>query len=200
MGARRLSQRISTIQQGLIVEYDFAKFLMMGTGGRIELARPMTDDERRDYEIHIRGQYGLGLACQAKSTMSLPRISGSQTRYLRIYFDVTADRLVNSPYFWYFLAYLDSKAMGLADPVFLVPSEDFHRLAAPVLRDGVWRFSMSASMAPGSRDQWRRYRVGTLELGQRVMEISKGLKKQGIAFPQELLTRPDVLKVKGRSR
>ncbi len=38
--------------------------------------------------------------------------------------------------------------MGLADPTFLVPSTDFHKLAAPILRDGVWRFSMAASMEP----------------------------------------------------
>lgn len=47
---------ISSIHQGLIVQYDYAKFLMLGCGGRLEVAAPMTDDERRDYEIHVRGR------------------------------------------------------------------------------------------------------------------------------------------------
>ena len=49
---------LSSIQQGLIAQYEYAKFLMLGSGGLLELAAPMTDDERRDYEIHRRGRYG----------------------------------------------------------------------------------------------------------------------------------------------
>src|SRR5437879_62206 len=69
-----------------------------------------------------------------------------------------------------FFAYLDPKTMRLADPTFLIPSKDFHELAAPRLRDGVWYFTMAASMAPRSRDRWHRYRVRTVDLGQRTLE------------------------------
>src|SRR5205807_126697 len=134
---------VSSVQQGLIVEYEFAKFLMLGTGGRIELATPMTDDERRDYEIHVHGQYGLGLACQVKSAMRLHRMSAN-VRYLNIFFDVRADRLVNSPFYWYFFAYLDPKLMGLADPTFLVPSKISMS----------WPLPSSTKACGGSR--WRR--------------------------------------------
>src|SRR5690348_12271454 len=113
---------LSSIQQGLIVQDEYAKFLMMGSGGRIELAAPMSDDERRDYEIHVRGRYGLGLASQVKSAMSLQKMS-KNVRYLYIPFDVRADRLVSNPFYWYFFAYLDPKLMGLADPTFLIPSK-----------------------------------------------------------------------------
>ena len=150
---------------------------MMGSGGKIELAAPMSDDERRDYEIHVRGQYGVGLSCQVKSATTLHRMS-KNVRYLNIFFDVREDRLVNSPFFWYFLAYLDLDLMGLADPTFLVPSTDFHRLAAPILHDGVWRFSMAASMETKSRDRWNRYRVPALELGQRMLQIGKDLRSR----------------------
>jgi hypothetical protein len=189
--------RISSVQQGLIVEYEFAKFLMVGSGGKIELAKPMSDDERRDYEIHIRGEYGMGFACQVKSAMSLHKMS-KNVRYLNIFFDVAVERLVNSPFFWYFVAYLDPKSMGLADPTFLIPSEDFHRLAAPIQRDGLWRFSMAASMEAKSRDRWNRYRVGTLELGERVLEISRELKRTHprATLPARLLTMPDVMVVR----
>ena len=191
-----MSRRISSVQQGLIVEFEYGKFTMMGSGGLVEFARAMTDDERRDYEIHIRGEYGMGFAVQVKSAMSLHKMS-KNVRYLNIFFDVAKERLVNSPFFWYILAYLDPELMGLADPTFMVPSEDFHRLAAPILRNGVWRFSMAASMEPKSRDRWNRFRVPTLELGQRVLQIGHDLKKSGARFPSELLAMPEALLLKG---
>lgn len=191
-----MSPRISSVQQGLIVEFEYGKFTMMGSGGLVEFARAMTDDERRDYEIHIRGEYGMGFAVQVKSAMSLHKMS-KNVRYLNIFFDVAKERLVNSPFFWYVLAYLDPELMGLADPTFMVPSEDFHKLAAPILRNGVWRFSMAASMEPKSRDRWNRFRVPTLELGERVLQIGHDLKKSGARFPSELLAMPEVLFLKG---
>jgi len=189
--------RISSVQQGLIAEYEFAKFLMVGSGGKIELARPVSDDEARDYEIHIRGKYGMGFACQVKSAMSLHKMS-KNVRSINIFFDIAVERLVNSPFYWYFVAYLDPKSMGLADPTFLIPSEEFHRLAAPIQRGGMWRFSMAASMEAKSRDRWNPYRVGTLELGERVLEISQHLRKlhPGAKLPAGLLAIPDVLVVR----
>src|SRR5437899_13046971 len=62
---------ITLVQQGLIVQQEFAKLVMMGSKGRIELAPPLTDDERRDWELHVRGQFGFGLAVQVKSSMRL---------------------------------------------------------------------------------------------------------------------------------
>jgi hypothetical protein len=44
---------LSLVQQGLIAQQEFAKLLMMGSDGRIEVASPLTDDERRDFEIHV---------------------------------------------------------------------------------------------------------------------------------------------------
>jgi hypothetical protein len=157
----------------------------------------MSDDEARDYEIHIRGKYGMGFACQVKSAMSLHKMS-KNVRYINIFFDIPVERLVNSPFYWYFVAYLDPKSMGLADPTFLIPSEDFHRLAAPIQRGGKWRFSMAANMEAKSRDRWNRYRVGTLELGERVLEISRDLSKlhPGARLPAGLLAIPDVLLVR----
>lgn len=186
--------RLSSVQQGLIVEREFAKFLMMGSDGRIELAAPVSDDERRDYEIHVRGQYGVGVACQVKSAAKLHHMS-KNVRHLNIFFDVRADRLVNSPFYWYFFAYLDLELMGLADPTFLVPSTDFHKLAAPILRDGVWRFSMAANMEPTSRDRWNRYRVRTLDLGRALLEINKDVQRShAVPMPPEgILSTPGVV-------
>ena len=191
---------LSSIQQGLIAQYEYAKFLMLGSGGLLELAPPMTDDERRDYEIHRRGRYGAGLASQVKSSATLHRMS-KNVRYLYIQFDVRADRLVSSPFFWYFFAFLDPKLMGLADPTFLIPSRDFHEMAAPRLRDGVWYFKMAASMEPKARDKWHPYRVNTLELGQKVLGIMADLEQRRVPVDQAaaVLSMPGALRVVRRS-
>jgi hypothetical protein len=167
---------ISLVQQGLIVQQEFAKLLMLGSGGRIEVAAPLTDDERRDYEIHVRGNYGFGIAAQMKSTREVRRFGG-RARYMRCQFPVRATRLVNSPYYWYFIAYLDVKLMRLADPVFLIPSTEFHKKAAPRRRGAFWWFTMAANMEKHTRDQWEQYRVDPLELGKRVLKIMNDLKK-----------------------
>ena len=188
---------LSSIQQGLIAQYEYAKFLMLGSGGLLELAAPMTDDERRDYEIHRRGRYGVGLANQIKSSARLHRMS-KNARYLFILFDVRADRLVSSPFFWYFFAFLDPKLMGLADPTYLIPSKDFHEMAAPRLRNGVWYFTMAASMEPKARDKWHPYRVRTVDLGGRVLEILADLKKARLTPPAGLFTMPDIVLLRSR--
>src|SRR5438067_6895559 len=100
---------ITLVQQGLIVQQEFAKLVMMGSKGRIELAPPLTDDERRDWELHVRGQFGFELAVQVKSTMNIDPKSGRKTPVLHCFFQVPIKHLVSSPLFYYFLGYLDPK-------------------------------------------------------------------------------------------
>src|SRR5207302_11003547 len=87
---------LSNVQHGVIAQNEFAKYLMMGSGGRIELAAPLTDEERRDFEIHIHGQYGTGLAVQVKSTLGLTRL-GASARYRRTVSVVRAGRVIHHP-------------------------------------------------------------------------------------------------------
>ena len=168
---------ISLVQQGLIVQQEFAKLLMLGSGGRIEVAAPLTDDERRDYEIHVHGQYGFGLAAQVKSVRNLRRHRGGEARYLHCQFPVRATRIVNSPYYWYFIAQLDLELMRFADPVFFIPSSVFHKIADPQRKGAFWRFVMAANMEKRTRDKWEQYRVDPLQLGKHVLKIMNDLKK-----------------------
>ena len=168
---------ITSVQQGLIVEHEFAKLLMMGSGGKVEVARPLSDDERRDYEIHVKGLYGPGLAVQVKSTLALRRHS-ARTHYLNAFFVVRTGRVVNHPRYWYFIAYLDTNLMRLGEPTFLIPSKEFHERANPSRRGDQWSFSFQANMEPEARDKWYPYRVGTVELGKRALEIMRDLNKQ----------------------
>ena len=170
------AMHISLVQQGLIVQQEFAKLVMMGSKGRIELAPPLTDDERRDWELHVRGQFGFGVAVQVKSTMHL-HPGGRVRPRLHTFFRVPIKHLVTSPLFYYFLGYLDPKLMRLADPVFLIPSTFFHKRANPVRHGAYMEFNFSASMMPSSHDFWQPYRVNTLELGEKMLEIMAELRK-----------------------
>jgi hypothetical protein len=188
---------LTKVQQGLIAQQEFAKLLMMGSHGRIEVAAPLTDDERRDFEIHVRGQYGFGLAIQVKSTTTLRR-RGGFAHYLHSYFLVRATRLVNNPLYWYFIGYLDPRLMRFVDPVFLIPSQDFHAHASPRRSGAFWYFTFVANLKPESRDHWSPYQVGTLELGDRVLQTMRDLQRRNDLAKEstELLAVPDFMWVR----
>ena len=170
---------ITLVQQGLIVQQEFAKLVMMGSNGRIELAPPLTDDERRDWELHVRGQFGFGLAVQVKSTMHVQRKNRRRTPVLHCFFQVPIKHLVTSPLFYYFIAYLDPKQMRLADPVFLIPSSVFHKHATPKRHGDYMQFTFMGSLSPTSRDRWRPYQANTLELGKKMLEIMADKRRHG---------------------
>ena len=174
-GLRRI---LSLVQQGVISQNEFAKFLMLGSRGLIELAAHLTDEERRDFEVHIHGILGLALAIQVKSVMQLTRLSRN-TLGIHSFVSVRASRLVSDPLFWYFYAYLDPQIMGLADPTFLIPSEVFHREANPRKAGGFWHFTFEPSMESSSHDKWYPYRVNTLDLGQKVLAILRDQARLG---------------------
>jgi hypothetical protein len=182
--------RISLVQQGVIVQNEFAKLLMMGSRGLIELAAPLTDEERRDFEIHIHGSYGSALAVQVKSVMALIRLS-KHVRGLHCQFTVRATRVVNDPSFWYFFAFLDPKTMRFADPTFLVPSHIVHQQASPVKTGEFWEFTIQASMELVSADRWAPYRVNTIDLGKTALAIMR--RERPGESASRLLALPDVL-------
>ena len=169
-GPRTPQVRLSNVQQGVIAQNEFAKLVMMGSGGRIELAAPLTDEERRDFEVHFLGNYGSALALQIKSAMELSTL-GAKARRLRIYFTVRASRLVNDPLFWYFLAFLNPATMRFEDPTFLIPSTELHAHAGPRKDGDMWKFLFEASMEQDSHDRWIEYRTSQFKLGARVMSL-----------------------------
>jgi hypothetical protein len=178
------------VQQGIIAQNEFAKLLMMGSLGLIELAAPLTDEERRDFEIHIHGSYASALAVQVKSVTRLVRLS-KNVRGLHCQFRVRAGRVVNDPLFWYFFACLDPKTMRFADPTFLVPSHIVHEQASPLKVGGFWTFTVQASMELGSADRWAPYRVNVLDLGKKALAIMR--RQTPGDSTARLLALPDVV-------
>ena len=169
---KRLMSAVSFIQQGIVAQYEFANILTLGTAGRLEAAAPLADDERRDFEIHIKGDYLRSLAVQVKSARNL--FSWEGHKYLRIRFAVASARVVNHPRFFYFFAHLDLHAMVFTEPVFLVPSVVVHGHARPIagMRSA---FLFAANMDLGSRDKWSPYRLSIAEVGPAVLRVITGL-------------------------
>jgi hypothetical protein len=160
---------ISFTQQGIVTQYELAKILIITSDGVLEVYLPLTDDDRRDMEIHMRGKFARSIALQVKSTMHLAhRFKAYQ---LSIFFSVPKDRLISHPNFWYYFGYFDMKGMAYKDPVFIVPSEEVHSHAAPHLDGDRWTFNFGASLEPSSEDRWVPFRVSTHEVGPRVLDI-----------------------------
>src|SRR5438309_2799611 len=98
---------LTSVQQGVIGQFLAAILMMLGSDGLLEIAAPMSDDERRDQEVHIRGLFEMGLALQVKTATHLHLHMRSLHPLLQVHFSVVASRLINHPRFWYLFAYLD---------------------------------------------------------------------------------------------
>ncbi len=193
--------RLTTVQLGVIAQQECAKLLMIGSRGELEVASPMSDDERRDLETHIRREFGRSLAVQVKCTTYRLRKGRAYQIYIR--FTVAKERLVSHPLFWYFFAYLDLKTMAFADPVFLVPSSELHEHATRRLKDGVWHFNFEASLDRRSRDRWHSRQVAARDVGKLVLKILRDvpLKQAVSAEAASALTAvPEVVWVTRRRR
>ena len=89
---------ISSVQQGVVAQYEFAKLLILTSDGQLEPAVPVSDDDRRDFEVHVKGDFRANLAIQVKSAIFLQHRFRSY--YLAINFHVPKDRLISDPSFW----------------------------------------------------------------------------------------------------
>jgi hypothetical protein len=177
---------ITFTQQGIITQYELAKILIITSDGLLEVTLPLTDDDRRDMEIHIRGRFARSIAFQVKSTVYLAH--RFKAYHLSMFFSVPKDKLISHPNFFYFFGYFDMKVMAFANPVFIVPSAEVHSHAAPHLEGDRWTFNFSASLDPASQDRWVPSRVQTGEVGTRVLDIlgTEQLRRSAPPLPAEL--------------
>lgn len=175
---------ITNSEQGTITEAEFVKVVMLTSKGRAVPARPVVDDEHRDFEIHLR-RHLAAMATQLKTTLRLRR-HGRQpmlqiTFYLR-------PPLFTSRRFYYFFAHFNLTTMTFTEPVFLVPSTFVHKHArrGTRMRRGAIPFQIKASLGPDAQDEWTPYRLTLDALGPRIVQILKELE----ATRKELLTGP----------
>lgn len=166
---------ISLVQQGTLAELLFIVFSVMGSDGLLEVARQATDDDRRDADVHRRGDFLLNLAFQIKSAMHVNHPYAVDRLHIR--FTVLKDRLQTHPLFFYFFGFLDPRIMRFADPVFIVPSAEVHQHAIPHLHGDTWHFDFDASLGPNADDRWVPYRTTIMEMGKRILSIIAELER-----------------------
>jgi hypothetical protein len=154
--------RLDSLQIGKAAELRFASLAIVGSGGAIEPVLTLADDERRDFEIHLKHRFGRPLSVQVKVASSL-----EPGHHLHVRFSKEA-RVPIDPAYWFFCAHFDFKVMDFADPVFLIPSEVFRRR-------GKGSLQRMPSMSWRSHDRWVKYRLTRLEIGSRLVEIVESL-------------------------
>jgi hypothetical protein len=160
---------LSNVQFSRFTETEVAKILTFGSDGLLEVMVPLTDDERRDIETHLKQRFRLSLAIQVKARHVLVR--RNRADLLSIRFDEKRERLVADLFFWYFFGFMDIAAMQYRAPVFLVPSDVVHASADPRAHGDLVRFTFDASMDRASKDQWRPYACDPSEVAGRIVKF-----------------------------
>ena len=161
---------LSDVQFSRFAEMEVAKLLTFGRPrGVLEVMVPMTDDERRDLEAHIKEHFRLSAALQVKASYVLYRLSRAPR--LQKSFVVRPERLIEDLFFFYFFGFIDLETMAYRAPVFLVPSHIVHKEAVHELRGGLIHFNFVASMDPSSKDRWRPYACDPSEVAGRMVKF-----------------------------
>jgi hypothetical protein len=161
---------LSDVQFSRFTETEVGKLLTFGRPrGVLEVMVPMTDDERRDLETHIKEHFRLSLAIQVKACHVLYQ-HGPTSRLQKRFF-VKRERLIEDLFFWYFFGFMDLETAAFRAPVFLVPSHVVHTEAVHQVRGNIVDFNFVASMDPSSKDRWRPYACHPSEVAGRVVKF-----------------------------
>jgi hypothetical protein len=161
---------LSDVQFSRFTETEVGKLLTYGRPrGALEVMMPMSDDERRDLETHLKEHFRLSLAMQIKATHVL--YQHGRVHRLQKRFFVKRQRLIEDLFFFYFFGFMDLETMAFRAPVFLVPSHVVHAEAEHQVRGNIVDFNFVASMDPSSKDRWRPYACDPAELAGRVVKF-----------------------------
>jgi hypothetical protein len=188
---------LSNVQFSRFTETEVAKILTFGSGGLLEVMVPMTDDERRDLETHLKQKFRLSLAIQVKARHVLVR--RNRADLLEIRFDEKRERLVADPFFWYYFGFMDVTEMHFRAPVFLIPSDVVHASADPRPHGDLVRFTFDGSMDRQSKDRWRPYACDPSEVAGRVVKFLRAHEaRRRVALPRaarSLIAQPGTILV-----
>lgn len=176
---------LSDVQFSRFSETEAGKLFTFGSDGGLEVMLPMTDDERRDLELHLKEHFRLSLAVQVKAAHVLYR--HGRADLLQIRFFVKKDRLVTNPFYWYLFGYMDISEMRYRAPVFFVPSAYVHEHAVPVVQGDRIRFEFAASMDLSSKDKWRAYACKPEEVALRAVKFLRAQDRRRLTAEHLLL-------------
>jgi len=189
---------LSDVQFSRFTETEVAKLLTFGRPrGALEVMVPMSDDERRDLETHLKEHFRESLALQVKAARVLyqhGRVSRLQKR-----FAVKRQRLIEDLFFWYFFGFMDLSTAAFRPPVFLVPSHIVHAEAEHQVRGNIVEFNFVASMAASSKDRWRPYACDPSEVAGRVVKFLRAEEGKKLAAmngaASSIITQPGTILV-----
>jgi hypothetical protein len=171
---------LSDVQFSRFTEIEVAKLLTFGRPrGALEVMVPMSDDERRDLETHLKEHFRLSLAVQVKASHVLyphGRVSRLQKRFF-----VKRERLIEDLFFWYFFGFMDLSTAAFRAPVFLVPSHIVHTEAEHQVKGNIVDFNFVASMDPSSKDRWRPYACDPAEIAGRAVKFLRAQERRPMA-------------------
>ena len=148
---------------GKAVEYLIAASCILASGAALNVSTSMVDDEGVDLVFHRRGSSAT-LSAQVKARLTTGK-HVQQGRFLASVRQQTF-RPRDDLYLLFVVADAENATFG---PVWLVPSAAFSEKARPVGARQNLRFS--ASMAEGTEDQWRRYRLERDQLVAKILEL-----------------------------
>ena len=161
---------LSRVQKGAVGQFLFLATALVTGKGQLEVYTPAADNEGRDAEIRRHLKRALAIGVQIKVAF-FTTMETRTAKYLALHFSLLEDRIQDDPRLWYFFACYDARELRFYDPVFLIPSQVFHKMGrAGKQGRKVW-FNFLASLSPTSHDRWSPYRVPLRDLGKRLLEI-----------------------------
>lgn len=150
---------MSDAQAGVLGESLFAAYCLRTTGGELEVYRPLTDDDHRDFEVNRKTGFGSAWV-QVKTAV---HANGGR---ILAHTSFKAQPL-ESPAFVYAVLYVPDLTIETA---WLVPSADFNRLTYHEHdRRGGTGLTMEASLS--GDDAWSPFRVPPRDLGPRLLAL-----------------------------
>ena len=154
---------------GIAADLEFAKYAILGGNGLLEAGKPFASGQGRDFLLHLKDQFEPTLSVSVKC-----RRYTAEGGRLMMWFPLKK-RPKADPASYYFFAYFDPKTMSFRDPVFLMPAAVIARLAKRRRKDGMLRVDFLLNLHWDSRDQFTRYRLPAVEIGDRLVDILQKL-------------------------
>jgi len=164
-----LDKSPAAARMGKAAEYLVAASSILATSGELNVSTSLVDDEGVDLVFHRRGSSAT-LAVQVKTRMS----TGAQVQQGRLMAFVRSQTFRPRTDLDMLFVAVDVER-GAIMTAWLIPSGTFGEMVTEP--NGKGRFRFSASMKPGSKDHWTRFRLTAEELPKRILARLAELEK-----------------------
>lgn len=176
-----LEKSPNAARMGKAAEYLVSAFCILVTQGQLNVSTSMVDDEGVDLVFHQRGSTAT-LAVQVKARM----LSSTLAQRGRFQAFVRSQTFTPRNDLALLFVSVDDQR-GQLDQAWLVPSVEFDKRKGAAKSQGRYRFV--ASLKETSQDQWARFRLGPLQLPDRILQHLEDLDQVPPADPHNATPR-----------